>query len=231
MTGHVLILDDDQFLVSSLNRLLSSSGFSVTCAHGISEGRSILASHRPDLLVLDLSLPDGDGIDFCREVRKSFDFPILMLTSRSESIDKVLGFEVGADDYLTKPFDPHEFIARIKALLRRHKAPERTSKDGAVISLGNVELDTAKRTVFVAGSALALTQTEFDLLHYLVERKETAIPREKLFESVWGFSSEFTTNSLDVLMYRVRTKLSNANAGVVIHTVRGFGFRISASDV
>lgn len=230
MSQFILVLDDDQFLVSSLSRLLTSGGFNVGCAFGVAEGRERLSECPPDLLILDLSLPDGDGVEFCREIRLNYSFPILMLTSRSESIDKVLGFEVGADDYLTKPFDPHEFMARVKALLRRNRPLQITPHESGPIHLGNLSIDPSKRTALVHGKPLTLTQTEFDLLSYLLQRSETAVPRDKLFESVWGFSSEFTTNSLDVLMYRVRNKLAGVDAGVTIHTVRGFGFRISVEE-
>lgn len=225
MSQYILIIDDDPFLVSSLSRLLASNGFKIGTASSISEGWEQVVARPPDLLILDLSLPDGDGNDLCRQIRVKHVFPIMMLTSRAESIDKVTGLGIGADDYLTKPFDPHELVARIHALLRR------ASKNSVVtdlqeLRLGNLVLDLKARELRLDDKLLSLTQTEFDVLAYLARHRDQVIPREQLFRTVWGYDSEFASNSLDVLVYRIRTKIKSAGGPDLIATVRGFGFRL-----
>ncbi len=225
MSRFILLVDDDPFLVSSLSRLLTSNGFKIGTASTVSEGWEQVVSRPPDLAILDLSLPDGDGNDLCRRIRLKYDFPILMLTSRAESIDKVTGLGIGADDYLTKPFDPHELVARINALLRR------ASKSSVVsevqeLRIGNLFLDLKAREISLDDKLVSLTQTEFDVLAYLAKNRDQVVPREQLFRTVWGYDSEFASNSLDVLVYRIRTKIKSAGGPDLIATVRGFGFRL-----
>jgi len=228
MSESILLIDDDKFLAQSLTRLLESQGYFVNAAHSAGQGREMVTNRRPELIVLDLGLPDGDGVELCRELRTTLTCPILMLTSRGESIDKVIGFDAGADDYLVKPFDPHELLARVRALLRRHGQFARGSDKGTpkVIEVANLRIDSASRVAMVGENKLSLTQTEFDLLKELAANAGQAINRDELFTKVWGFSPEFTSNSLDVLTYRLRVKLRSAGAEDLIETVRGFGFRM-----
>jgi DNA-binding response OmpR family regulator len=226
MSATVLVIEDDRFLSDSLSRLLGAQGYIVQQAANGSEGLSMASRKCPDLVVLDLGLPDRDGLDVCRELRGHTDLPILMLTSRSESIDKVLGFEVGADDYLTKPFDPHELIARIKALLRRHRRGAEKAGTASKITVGSVVIDSAARTVWCDGTALELTDMEFRIMEYLGTNRGRAISREQLFEAVWGFEIEFSSNSLEVLIYRIRQKLHQAHAEPIVQTIRGYGYKI-----
>lgn len=224
----IVIIDDDQFLSQGLTRLLIGRGFAVRCAANLEDGARIIAENKPDLLLLDLTLPDGDGVSLCRKLRKTEVFPILMLTSRGESIDKVLGLEVGADDYLTKPFDPHELIARIKALLRRSTLPpQATAARKQQLVSGSLVLNPQSRVATVNGELLPFTQTEFDLLAYLMEREGVAAARADVFSSVWGYDVEFGSSSLDVIVYRVRNKLREALGHDCIQTVRGYGFRFA----
>lgn len=225
MKGKILIIDDDQFLTKSLARLMEGQGHEVGSANTIEDGWRSLSQSPPDLLILDLSLPDGDGITLCRRIRTQFKFPILMLTSRGDSIDKVMGLEVGADDYLTKPFDAHELAARVKALLRRQTEYGSAATPGAPLELGAIQIDPSARVLRVNGAEVTLTQTEFDLLFHLASRPGIAQDRNEVFRAVWGYDSEFSSNSLDVLVYRLRTKLKEAGAPDVILTVRGFGFK------
>ncbi|MBL8059471.1 MAG: response regulator transcription factor [Chthonomonas sp.] len=226
MTGRIQIIDDDQFLTQSLARLLVGQGNQVSWAHTVEEGRAMIDQQPPDLLILDLSLPDGDGLALCRHLRDRYSFPIMMLTSSGDSIDKVVGLEAGADDYLAKPFDVHELTARIKAILRRNNQYGLGRASGnQIIRFGEFALNQDSRTVEVGGMPVPLTQTEYDLLLYFVNRPGLALERDKIFQAVWGFNSEFASNSLDVLVYRLRAKLKQAGIDDALTTIRGFGFK------
>lgn len=223
--NEILVIDDDAFLRDSLRRLLSSNGFAVRVAAAARDGFMAIAESAPDLLILDLSLPDEDGLTLCRRIRAKWKFPIVMLTSRSDLLDKVVGLEVGADDYLTKPFEARELIARVRANLRRQTEylPSRGQDD--VIEIGPLKLDPASRRATLHDNPVTLTALEFRLLHYFVANSGRVLEREALFETVWGYEEEFNSNSLDVFVYRLRTKLEKASGTKLIHTVRGYGYR------
>lgn len=224
----ILVVDDDLFLVTSIRRLLVANKYQVECAHRVDAAWQMILATQPDLLILDLSLPDGDGNELCQRIRTRFDFPILMLTSRSDSIDKVTGLGLGADDYLTKPFDPSELIARIQAILRRTKGHAQPSTK--CIVLGNLELNVAEHEFRCGEEPLTLTHTEFNLLAYLMQNASRAVSREELFRAVWGYEAEFASNTLDVLVYRLRNKLKLAHADHTIGTIRSHGFRLKPSQ-
>lgn len=220
----ILVVDDDLFLVTSIRRLLVANNFQVECAHRVDTAWTMILSNQPDLLILDLSLPDGDGNELCQRIRTQFEFPILMLTSRSDSIDKVTGLGLGADDYLTKPFDPSELIARIQAILRRTKGASRSTIKS--LEVGNIELSLSEHEFRVGEHLLMLTHIEFNLLAYLVQNASRAVSREELFRAVWGYEADFASNTLDVLVYRVRNKLKIAEADHTIGTIRSHGYRL-----
>ncbi len=222
----ILLCDDDQFLADSLGRLLMAQGYEVQTVHSGQDCIAACAANKPELLVLDLGLPDIDGLTVCKQVRVKHRFPILMLTSRSESIDKVMGLDVGADDYLTKPFDAHELLARVKALLRRSKEYAEGGESAKIIQLPRLLLDRSSRTLSTDTQRVELTETEFRIVEYLAINRGRAISREQLFEHIWGFDIEYSSNSLEVLVYRIRMKVSKAGGGELIHTMRGYGYRI-----
>ena len=206
--SEVLVIEDDPFLLSSLTQLLEANNFTV----------------------LDLGLPDEDGVSLCRRIRTKWTFPILMLTSRSDLLDKIIGLEVGADDYVTKPFESRELLARIRACLRRTSEYKIDDEKGEVMRSGPLMLDLRQRTAGVDGQRVVLTALEFRLLHYFVANAGRVLEREQLFESVWGYDDEFNSNSLDVFVYRLRTKLERASGKKAIHTVRGFGYRFGFDE-
>jgi len=225
MISRILIIEDDRFLSESLARLLGAQSYEVARAFTGQDGIREAAATTPDLVVLDLNLPDKDGVAVCRHLRSTYRFPIIMLTSRNESIDKVIGLEAGADDYIVKPFDGHELVARVRAHLRRsaqYREPALPAQ-----TFGNVALDRASHTVSVDGKPLEITETEYRLFDHLAAQNGGAISRERLFETVWGFEIDFSSNTLDVLIYRLRAKLAAAGAPPLIHTLRGFGFKLS----
>jgi DNA-binding response OmpR family regulator len=221
----ILIIDDDRFLLDSLQVLLSREHFTVRTATNARDGLQQIVAGPPDLLILDLSLPDEDGFTLCRRVRQKWKFPIVMLTSRSEMMEKVIGLEVGADDYVTKPFEGRELIARIRAQLRR--TSEYTGQDAPSdwIEAGGLRVDFKAHKVFGPKGEAVLTELEFRLLAYFVQNAGRALSREQLFESVWGYDDAFNSNSLEVIVHRLRSKLEASGAQKPISTVRGYGYR------
>lgn len=222
----ILIIDDDRFITDSVGRFLGAHGYDIRRCHTAGDGFRTISETQPDLLVLDLGLPDQDGVSLCRRVRSQWKFPILMLTSRGESMDKVIGLEVGADDYLTKPFDANELLARIRALLRRVGEYNSDKESDQQIKVGPVTINHSARTVLVNGRSLETTETEFKIIAYLAANSGRAISREMLFETIWGFDIEFSSNSLEVLIYRLRQKLEQAGGKGLIKTIRGYGYKL-----
>jgi DNA-binding response OmpR family regulator len=183
------------------------------------------ASGNYDLIVLDLMLPDIDGFDICRTIRARSDVPILMLTARKEDADKIGGLELGADDYFTKPFNPRELVARVKAILRRARGDQKRIE---TIDLGTLHIDKTRHEVTIEGKPVQLRIKEFDLLAELAEYPGVVFSREKLLETVWGFDYYGETRTVDVHINHVREKI--AGSGIHIETVRGMGYRLAAGE-
>jgi DNA-binding response OmpR family regulator len=184
-----------------------------------------LAREAPALVILDLNLPDGDGVELCRRIRKTSDLPILMLTARDEDIDKIIGLEVGADDYMTKPFNPRELVARVKSILRR-AAPERRRTESDELRHGELTINAGKREVHVADEEIRLAPKEFDLLWELLDHRGIVLTRDQLLERVWGYTFAGDTRTVDVHVRQIRRKLGDASP---IVTVWGVGYKV-ASD-
>lgn len=218
---NILIVDDEPNIIDLATLYLKQGGFSV---EGVSTGKEALArqqSRNPDLVILDLMLPDIDGFEVCRQIRARSRVPILMLTARRENVDKIVGLELGADDYLTKPFDPREMVARVKAILRRSQV---AAQPGGVIALGDLSIDPARHEVCVKGQSVALRAKEFALLMALAQNPGIVLSREKLLEMVWGYDYYGETRTVDVHVNHLRDKISGS--GVDIETLRGTGYRI-----
>ncbi len=224
-TAEILLVDDDRFLVDAIRTLLKGEGFTVREANDAADCYKLIAESVPDLLILDWGLPDENGLTVCRKLRQDHDFPIVMLTSRSATVDKVLGLEMGADDYITKPFDAHELVARVRVQLRRAR-PVATVEVHTGFSVGSLFIDEVGRLAKVDGNPIELTETEFKLIHYLAKNPGRALSREMLFEQVWGYEIDFNSNSLEVMVYRFRNKLEAAKANVVIRTRRAYGYQL-----
>jgi len=193
----------------------------VESAYDGAEALAKIRSLRPALVVLDLMLPKIDGWEVCRRVRATSDVPIIMLTARSEDVDKIVGLELGADDYLTKPFNPRELVARVRAVLRRY---ERAAKPTRAIHIGQVTIDPARREVTVAGKPIKLRAKEFDLLLALAQHRGLVLSRNQLLDLVWGYDFYGSTRTVDVHIAHLREKL--AGSDVVIETVRGVGYKL-----
>lgn len=224
MPGELILLVDDEPNIIELARLyLEREGFRTVA---VSDGQSALdsvAENIPALMVLDLMLPQVEGYEVCRRVRATSDLPIIMLTARDEDIDKIIGLELGADDYMTKPFNPRELVARVKAILRRSERalkPEVTSP----IHLADVTIDPARREVTVSGKPANLRTKEFDLLFTLAEHRGLVLTREQLLDLVWGFDYVGQTRTIDVHVAHLRKLL--ASSRVSIETITGVGYKL-----
>jgi DNA-binding response OmpR family regulator len=220
----VLIVDDEPNIIELVKLYLEREGFRV---EGLTDGQSALSAYRSigaDLIVLDLMLPDIDGLEVCRRIRSKSAVPILMLTARREDVDKIIGLELGADDYLTKPFNPRELVARVKAILRRYQTGPAHDE---IIEMGRLHIDLPRREVTVAGQPVELRNREFDLLAAFARNPGIVFSREKLLEMVWGYDYYGETRTVDVHVNHLRNKL--AGSGVDIETLRGTGYKISVN--
>jgi len=221
MTATVLIVDDDEKLNTLLTEYLGRFGFNVRTATHPEAGLRALKTAAPDLLILDVMLPEMDGFALCRKVRETSRVPIIMLTARGEVMDRIVGLELGADDYLGKPFEPRELVARIQAVLRR-RAP---APEDEVLRSGDLEVNGTTRVARLAGRDLALTSAELELLALLVRNRGRVLGRERILEATRGLDWESYDRSIDVLVSRVRQKLGDdPKQPRFIRTVRGAGY-------
>jgi len=226
----ILVVEDELSIAEPLARALRREGFEPLMAGTAAAALELAASERPRLVLLDLSLPDGDGRDVCRALRRDSDVPIVMLTARSTETDRVVGLELGADDYVVKPFSSAELVARIRAILRRTEPPVVHPRAEAV-TLGELGIDEATRQVTVAGDRVELTLKEFELLLRLAREPGVVVRREDLMADVWDENWWGSTKTLDVHISSLRRKLGDDPAQPrFIHTVRGVGFRLAGSQ-
>ena len=219
----IVVVDDDEHIRELASLYLAKEGFDVTCVVDGTSAVAAIEQANPSLVVLDLMLPGVSGFDVCKQVRQGSTVPIIMLTARDEDVDKIVGLEIGADDYLTKPFNPRELVARVKAILRRAEAGQ-TRAAGAVIQVGALRIDRQRREVTAAGQKLKLRTKEFDLLAELAEHAGIVLTREQLLDRVWGYNFYGETRTVDVHVQHVRAKL--AATGLGIATVRGVGYKL-----
>ena len=229
MRRRILLIEDEESISEPLERALEREGFDVVTAATAAAGRALFGERHPDLVLLDVMLPDGDGKDVLREIRATSRTPVVMLTARGEELERVLGLELGADDYVTKPFSAAELAARVRAVLRRADAP--AVEVGDVLQAGDVRMDLDKHVVTRAGEQLELTVKEFDLLRMLLEHAGRLVRREQLIREVWDTNWFGSTKTLDVHVSALRKKLGDDPAAPrYIHTVRGVGFRFASTD-
>jgi two-component system, OmpR family, alkaline phosphatase synthesis response regulator PhoP len=214
----VLLVEDEESIAGLLRSYLTAQGFRIVWVRSGEEALAELDRHPIRVVLLDLGLPGMDGFDVCRQIRYRSKVPLVMVTARDEEIDRVAGLEIGADDYVSKPFSPRELTARLKAVLRRSE--DRVER--AVLSLEDVALNRERREVTVAGDAVALTAKEFDLLAFLLEQPGIVFSRELLLERVWGFDYPTTTRTVDMHVASLRRKLDRPE---LVQTVRGVGYK------
>jgi DNA-binding response OmpR family regulator len=219
----VLVVEDESSIASFVALYLKNAGYTVRTAATGNEALAQFQASPPGLIVLDLMLPDIDGIEVCRRIRKTSDVPILMLTARDEDVDKIIGLEVGADDYLTKPFNPRELVARVKSILRR-ASPERRQVESKQLRHGQLLIDAGRREVRVGDDEIQLAPKEFDLLWELLDHRGLVLTRDQLLERVWGYTFAGDTRTVDVHVRQLRRKLGDASP---IVTVWGVGYKVA----
>jgi len=219
----ILVVEDESSIASFVSLYLKNAGYAVRAASTGGEALQLAAAEHPALIVLDLMLPDIDGIEVCKRIRQDSDVPILMLTARDEDVDKIIGLEVGADDYLTKPFNPRELVARIRSILRR-AAPERRDRESETIDHGDLHIDAGRREVRVGEEEVQLAPKEFDLLWELLDHRGLVLTRDQLLERVWGYTFAGDTRTVDVHVRQLRRKLGDASP---IVTVWGVGYKVA----
>ena len=231
MVQRILVVDDEPSVTDLIAYNLHKALYDVQIAANGREALRLAREYQPDLILLDLMIPEVDGLDVCRELRKSSDVPVIMITARGEEIDRVLGLEIGADDYVTKPFSVRELMARIKAVLRR---PLRAQKEGdaeasvLVQGPGSLVMDVDRRSVSVGETMVELTRLEFDLLHRLLINPGRVLTRERLLEQAWGYEYVGDTRAVDSAVKRLRAKLRAVSVEAdCIESVRGLGYRIN----
>ncbi|MBU5467490.1 response regulator transcription factor [Virgibacillus sp. MSJ-26] len=226
MAQKILVVDDEQPIADILKFNLEKEGYEVVCAYDGDEAVELAQDEEPDLILLDIMLPNKDGNEVCREIRKTQTMPIIMLTAKDDEIDKVLGLELGADDYVTKPFSNREVVARVKANLRRQQqVPDDTVKATKDIVIGSLVIHPDAYTVSRDGAEIELTHREFELLHYLARHIGQVMTREHLLETVWGYDYFGDVRTVDVTVRRLREKIEeNPSNPMWIVTRRGVGY-------
>ncbi|WP_270179904.1 response regulator transcription factor [Alkalihalobacillus sp. CinArs1] len=221
----VLITDDDPNILQLVSLYMNHEGYHVVQAADGEEALSILASQSIDLAIIDIMMPGLDGYSLCEEIRRYYEIPVLMLTAKGETHDKVKGFQVGTDDYVVKPFEPTELVMRVKALLRRYQVQASKS-----LQVGNIRMETEKKEVKVNEELVQLPLKEFELLYMLASYPERIFTRQQLIEKIWGFDYEGDDRTVDVHVKRIRDKLKQRDATVSIKTIRGLGYRIEGIE-
>jgi two-component system OmpR family response regulator len=226
MSAHILIVDDDPQIRSVLRIALKQAGMTPSEAGDGSEGLAKARSGRFDLIVLDIGLPQMDGLEVCRTLRAEDNTPVLFLTARDDEIDRVLGFELGGDDYVTKPFSPRELVARIKAILKRSAGGQDQSATSEALHHGNLHLDPARHQCLIDGTTVALTAREMGILSHLMARPNQVIPRPALTDAVYGVNIHVSDRTVDSHLRNLRAKLAQAGCTDAIETVHGVGIRM-----
>jgi len=224
MAQKILVVDDESNIRDLASLYLEKEGFIVESAANGIEALEKFAAVQPAMVILDVMMPGMDGFEVCREIRRESAVPIMMVTARSEDVDKIVGLEIGADDYMTKPFNPREMVARVKAILRRFEGGRKPQN---AITVSNLSVDKARREARVDDEMLVLRTKEFDLLIAFVENPGIALTRDQLLGSVWGYDYAGETRTVDVHVQHLRSKLNNAK--VQIETLRGVGYKLIES--
>ena len=218
----ILIIEDETKIARFVELELKHEGYEVQTAFDGRSGLALCESWQPDLLILDLMLPELSGIEVCRRLRQQSDIPIIMLTAKDDVSDKVMGLDMGADDYMTKPFAIEELLARIRVSLKKHRVDRSESSEALVA--GPLRLEPASYSTSFSGEAIALTKKEFDLLHYLWQHEHAAVSRDELLLNVWGYDFAGDTNIVDVYIRYLRQKIDDRYHVKTIHTIRSVGY-------
>lgn len=225
MTNTILVVDDERHIVQLVRLYLQNEGYTVEAAYSGEEAIEKARKVRPALVLLDLMMPGIDGWEVCRQLRRESDVPIIILTARGDDVDKIVGLELGADDYIAKPFNPRELVARVKAVLRRYRPG---SVEMLQVEVGDLRIDAARREALVAGKPVTLRAREFDLLLAFARNPEIVMPRDRLLSEVWGYDYLGDSRTIDVHVTWLREKLSGSSAR--IKTVWGVGYKLVVEE-
>lgn len=228
--AHVLVVDDDPHIVDVICYALEKASHTFSTAKNGQEALDIFSSSNHDLIVLDVGMPEIDGLEVCRSIRKTSDVPILFLSARNEEIDRILGLEIGGDDYVTKPFSPRELIARIGVILKRARSSQRENAQSECLSKGKLTLDPDHRSASFDEQELNLTAIEFNILHTVLSRPRMAFTREQLLNSAWPANIHVSDRTIDSHVRNLRAKLAKACCENAIETVHGIGFRLGSCE-
>ena len=220
----ILIVDDEKHIAELISLYLTKEGFETREVYDGRKAMDEFYSFKPELVLLDLMLPGVDGYQICTTIRKNSDVPIIMLTARSDTFDKVLGLEMGADDYIVKPFEPKEMVARVKAVLRRYEKSE-TKEDDKTVSFDNLKISLNDYTVIYHGESLSFPPKELELLYFLEKNKNQVFTREQLLDKIWGYEYVGDSRTVDVHIKRIREKLNKGDENWSIKTVHGVGYK------
>ena len=221
----ILVVEDEEAISSFVSAFLRKDGFDVKTTASGREALTLVVSEQPALVILDLMLPDLDGMEVCRRIRETSDLPVLMLTARDDDLDKIAGLDAGADDYLTKPFNPAELVARVRAILRRSSTDD-SLREGRTLSHGELVLDAGSRECHIGDEEIRLAPKEFDLLWELLDHRGLVLTRDQLLERVWGYTFAGDTRTVDVHVRQLRKKLGDISP---IVTVWGIGYKAAAA--
>jgi len=230
LTHRILIVDDDLHIREVIRVALKKAAMTVFEARDGKEALTRFAADRPDLIILDIGMPEFDGLDVCREVRKSSDVPILFLSARDEEIDRVLGLEIGGDDYVTKPFSPRELVARVNVILRRSSRGPNTNTPPAALSQGGLSVDPEQHVAAFSGTPLRLTAIEFGILRAFLTRPTAVFNREQIMTAAYHFNIQVSDRTIDSHIRNIRAKLSAVNCDNVIETIHGVGFKLGRCE-
>ena len=227
--GTILVVDDEPKVCDLLKVYLERSGYGVLCSTNGSSALTAVERHAPDLILLDLNLPGMDGIEFCKQIRLTSSIPIIMITARDEEADRIVGLEIGADDYVTKPFSPREVVARVKAVLRR-RAP--AAADTRPVTVNSLTVDAARHTIVYEGKPLPLTSREFAIVEYLARNPDRVYSRTQLLDRVFGIDFEGYERTIDAHVKNIRQKMTEAtgDSSTPLTTVRGVGYKLESGD-
>ena len=229
MANKVLVVDDEKLIVKGIRFSLEQDGMEVSCAYDGEEALNMAKENEYDIILLDLMLPKMNGLEVCQQIREFSNVPIIMLTAKGEDMDKIMGLEYGADDYVTKPFNILEVKARIKAIMRRTRKSEKTEEQERIVEIGDLKLDCDSRRVFIGAREVNLTAKEFDVLQLLVFNPNKVYSRENLLNIVWGYEYPGDVRTVDVHIRRLREKIEeNPSEPKYVHTKWGVGYYFQA---
>ena len=229
MANKVLVVDDEKLIVKGIRFSLEQDGMDVDCAYDGEEALNMAKENEYDIILLDLMLPKMNGLEVCQQIREFSNVPIIMLTAKGEDMDKIMGLEYGADDYVTKPFNILEVKARIKAIIRRTRKPEKAEEQMRIVEIGDLKLDCDSRRVFIGSREVNLTAKEFDVLQLLVFNPNKVYSRENLLNIVWGYEYPGDVRTVDVHIRRLREKIEeNPSEPKYVHTKWGVGYYFQA---